>query len=49
MAARHHLLAVRKREDEEFRRMTENAEVEEEVCYRITSISSKCGLMQDKY
>ncbi|KAJ5438655.1 uncharacterized protein N7458_009653 [Penicillium daleae] len=30
MAARHHLLAVRKREDEEFRRMTENAEVEEE-------------------
>lgn len=32
MAARHHLLAVRKREDEEFRRMTESAEAEEEVC-----------------
>jgi len=31
MAARSHLLAIRKREDEEFRRMTENAEVEEEV------------------
>ncbi|KAL3457351.1 hypothetical protein BJX64DRAFT_20017 [Aspergillus heterothallicus] len=31
MAARSHLLAVRKREDEEFRRMTENAEAEEEV------------------
>jgi hypothetical protein len=31
MAARGHLLAIRKREDEEFRRMTENAEVEEEV------------------
>lgn len=32
MAARTHLLAVRKREDEEFRRMTESAEIEEEVC-----------------
>lgn len=31
MAARSHLLAIRKREDEEFRRMTENAEAEEEV------------------
>ncbi|KAJ5738896.1 hypothetical protein N7493_002051 [Penicillium malachiteum] len=30
MAARTHLLAVRKREDEEFRRMTESAEAEEE-------------------
>ncbi|KAF9886668.1 hypothetical protein FE257_011182 [Aspergillus nanangensis] len=30
MAARSHLLAVRKREDEDFRRMTENAEAEEE-------------------
>lgn len=33
MAARSHLLAIRKREDEEFRRMTESAEAEEEVCY----------------
>jgi hypothetical protein len=32
MAARSHLLAMRKHEDEEFRRVTENAEVEEEVC-----------------
>lgn len=32
MAARSHLLTMRKREDEEFRRMTEHAEVEEEVC-----------------
>ena len=31
MAARSQLLAIRKREDEDFRRMTENAEVEEEV------------------
>ncbi|KAJ5907488.1 hypothetical protein N7495_000170 [Penicillium taxi] len=31
MAARSHLLAVRKREDEEFRRMTELAEAEEDV------------------
>lgn len=31
MAARSHLLAIRKREDEEFRRMTESAEAEEEV------------------
>lgn len=31
MAARSHLLAMRKDEDEEFRRVTENAEVEEEV------------------
>ena len=31
MAARSHLLALRKREDEEFRRMTESAEAEEEV------------------
>lgn len=31
MAARRHLLELRKREDEEFRRMTENAEFEEEV------------------
>ncbi|KKK27090.1 hypothetical protein ARAM_000033 [Aspergillus rambellii] len=31
MAARSHLLAIRKREDEEFRRMTENAEAEEEA------------------
>lgn len=31
MAVRSHLLAVRKREDEEFRRMTESAEAEEEV------------------
>lgn len=31
MAARQHLLAIRKREDEEFRRMTESAEAEEEV------------------
>ncbi|OQD74109.1 hypothetical protein PENDEC_c012G06762 [Penicillium decumbens] len=30
MAARHHILAVRKREDEEFRRLTESAEAEEE-------------------
>ncbi|KAJ5133467.1 hypothetical protein N7526_004832 [Penicillium atrosanguineum] len=30
MAARHHILAVRKREDEEFRRLTEGAEAEEE-------------------
>ncbi|PYH89640.1 hypothetical protein BO71DRAFT_336176 [Aspergillus ellipticus CBS 707.79] len=30
MAARSHLLAMRKREDEEFRRMTESAEAEEE-------------------
>ncbi|KAL2834285.1 hypothetical protein BDW59DRAFT_45796 [Aspergillus cavernicola] len=30
MAARSHLLAMRKREDEDFRRMTENAELEEE-------------------
>ncbi|KAL4871953.1 hypothetical protein BDV12DRAFT_163439 [Aspergillus spectabilis] len=34
MAARSHLLAIRKREDEEFRRMTENAEVEEEELRR---------------
>lgn len=34
MAARSHLLAVRKREDEDYRRMTENAEAEEEVCYQ---------------
>lgn len=33
MAARSHLLAIRKREDEEFRRVTENAEAEEEVRY----------------
>ncbi|KAJ5569782.1 uncharacterized protein N7459_009212 [Penicillium hispanicum] len=33
-AARTHLLAVRKREDEEFRRMTENAELEEEELRR---------------
>lgn len=33
MAARSHLLAVRKREDEEFRRMTESAEAEEEVYF----------------
>lgn len=32
MAARSHLLALRKREDEEFRRLTESAEAEEEVC-----------------
>ena len=31
MATRHHILAVRKREDEEFRRLTESAEAEEEV------------------
>lgn len=31
MAARSQLLAIRKREDEEFRRMTESAEAEEEV------------------
>lgn len=35
MAARSQLLAIRKREDEDFRRMTENAEVEEEVCFVI--------------
>jgi hypothetical protein len=35
MAARSQLLAIRKREDEEFRRMTEHAEAEEEVCYAI--------------
>ncbi|KAJ0421819.1 hypothetical protein BJY00DRAFT_281848 [Aspergillus carlsbadensis] len=34
MAARSHLLAIRKREDEEFRRMTENAEAEEEELRR---------------
>ncbi|KAL4807192.1 hypothetical protein BDV18DRAFT_137120 [Aspergillus unguis] len=34
MAARSHLLAIRKREDEEFRRMTEHAEVEEEELRR---------------
>ena len=33
MAARSHLLAMRKREDEEFRRVTENAEFEEEVWF----------------
>lgn len=33
MAARSHLLAIRKREDEEFRRMTESAEAEEEVSF----------------
>lgn len=38
MAARHHLLAVRKREDEEFRRMTESAEAEEEVRKKYTQI-----------
>lgn len=31
MATRSQLLAIRKREDEDFRRMTENAEAEEEV------------------
>lgn len=31
MAARSQILAIRKREDEEFRRMTEHAEAEEEV------------------
>lgn len=31
MAARSHLLALRKREDEEFRKVTETAEAEEEV------------------
>lgn len=31
MASRSHLLAMRKREDEDFRRLTENAELEEEV------------------
>lgn len=31
MATRSHILAVRKREDEEFRRLTESAEIEEEV------------------
>lgn len=31
MAARSQLLAIRKREDEDFRRMTESAEAEEEV------------------
>lgn len=31
--ARSHILTIRKREDEEFRRMTESAEAEEEVCY----------------
>ncbi|KAB8073449.1 hypothetical protein BDV29DRAFT_135950 [Aspergillus leporis] len=34
MAARSHLLAIRKREDEEFRRMTEGAEAEEEELRR---------------
>ncbi|KAL2815384.1 hypothetical protein BJX63DRAFT_420455 [Aspergillus granulosus] len=34
MAARSHLLAIRKREDEEFRRMTESAEAEEEELRR---------------
>ncbi|KAG2412446.1 hypothetical protein HFD88_010003 [Aspergillus terreus] len=34
MAARSQLLAIRKREDEEFRRMTENAEAEEEELRR---------------
>ncbi|THC97247.1 hypothetical protein EYZ11_003300 [Aspergillus tanneri] len=34
MAARSQLLAIRKREDEDFRRMTENAEVEEEELRR---------------
>lgn len=33
MATRSHILAARKREDEEFRRLTEGAEAEEEVCY----------------
>jgi hypothetical protein len=32
MATRSHILAARKREDEEFRRLTEGAEAEEEVC-----------------
>ncbi|KAI9372103.1 hypothetical protein BJX61DRAFT_467936 [Aspergillus egyptiacus] len=34
MAARSHMLAIRKREDEEFRRMTESAEAEEEELRR---------------
>ncbi|RAH47050.1 uncharacterized protein BO95DRAFT_441491 [Aspergillus brunneoviolaceus CBS 621.78] len=34
MAARSHLLAMRKREDEDFRRLTENAEAEEEELRR---------------
>lgn len=38
-AARTHLLALRKREDEEFRRLTENAELEEEVCDLILPVS----------
>lgn len=37
MATRTHLLALRKREDEEFRRMTESAEAEEEVCIMISA------------
>ncbi|KAL2857645.1 hypothetical protein BJX68DRAFT_229235 [Aspergillus pseudodeflectus] len=41
MAARSHLLAIRKREDEEFRRMTENAEAEEEVM-RLAILSNLC-------
>lgn len=32
MASRSQILAMRKREDEDFRRVTENAELEEEVC-----------------
>lgn len=31
-AARAHMLAMRRREDEEFRMVTERAEAEEEVC-----------------
>lgn len=31
-AARAHMLALRRREDEEFRMVTERAEAEEEVC-----------------
>jgi hypothetical protein len=41
MAARSHLLAIRKREDEEFRRMTENAEAEEEVMH-LAILSNLC-------
>ena len=38
--ARSHQLAVRKREDEDFRKVTENAELEEEVCNCICRIIS---------
>lgn len=53
MAARSQQLAIRKREDEEFRRITECAEAEEEVrpselCPRYTLILLSIGITQAK-